>query len=133
MFSKTILSICLLAALLGAPQLQSKAQTNAFIESHSAAIFDDLVDIRRDLNQHPEVSGEEQRTSAIVAQYLRDLGLEVKTNIGGYGVVGILKGAKEGNNIAWRADMDAARFEFENGGTSGSDKPKVAHVLLIPW
>lgn len=128
MFSKTILSICLLAALLGAPQLQSKAQTNAFIESHSAAIFDDLVDIRRDLNQHPEASGEEQRTSAIVAQYLRDLGLEVKTNIGGYGVVGILKGAKEGNNIAWRADMDAARFEFENGGTSGSDKPKVAHV-----
>ena len=125
---RTLLSALLLTTLLGAPQLQAKSKTNAFVKTHSAAIYDDLVDIQRDLNQHPEASGEEKRTSAIVAQYLRDLGLEVKTNVGGYGVVGVLQGAKEGKNIAWRADMDAARFEFGSEGKSDSDRPQAAHV-----
>ena len=39
---------------------------------------------------YPEKSGQERRTSKIIEKYLLDLGLEVKTNIGGYGVVGIL-------------------------------------------
>ncbi|WP_103068270.1 M20 metallopeptidase family protein [Aquimarina sediminis] len=72
-------------------------------------IFDSLVKIRRDLHMNPEISKQEKRTSKIVAKYLRDLGLEVKTNIGGNGVVGILKGGKEGKKIAWRADMDAIK------------------------
>lgn len=60
---------------------------------------------------HPELSGDERRTSQLVADKLRSLGLDVQTNIGGYGVVGILKGNKGGDTIAWRADMDASAMQ----------------------
>ncbi|MCR9227108.1 MAG: amidohydrolase [Flavobacteriaceae bacterium] len=77
------------------------------IQQRTEQIFDSLVKIRRDFHMYPEVGGEEKRTSTKIAEYLRELGLEVKTGIGGYGVVGILKGAKPGKKIAWRADIDA--------------------------
>ena len=77
------------------------------IQQHTDEIFDSLVSVRRDFHRYPEVSGNEKRTSAKIAEYLTRLGLEVKTGIGGYGVVGILKGGKPGKKIAWRADMDA--------------------------
>ncbi|WP_080903935.1 M20 family metallopeptidase [Parabacteroides sp. Marseille-P3160] len=48
----------------------------------------------------------------IIKQYLSNLGLQVKTDIYGYGVVGILNGDKKGKKIAWRADMDALPNDF---------------------
>ena len=51
----------------------------------------ELIDIRQDIHRHPEISGLEERTSSLVAEYLRKQGLEVQTGVGGYGVVGILK------------------------------------------
>jgi amidohydrolase len=62
---------------------------------------------RRDLHQHPELGTKETRTAAIAAVHLRALGMEVRTGVGGTGVVGILRGAKPGPKIALRADMDA--------------------------
>ena len=56
---------------------------------------------------HPELSNHEERTARIVADRLRALGLEVKTGIGKYGVVAVLKGGKPGPVVAYRADMDA--------------------------
>lgn len=56
---------------------------------------------------HPELSGEESRTARLVAQHLRDLGLDTETGVGGYGVVGVLAGANPGPTVAYRADMDA--------------------------
>src|SRR5947209_3285229 len=70
----------------------------------------DLVAMRRDLHEHPELAFEEVRTSGIVADRLRALGLEVQTGIAKTGVVGLLKGgaSKPGaKTIAIRADMDA--------------------------
>jgi amidohydrolase len=70
----------------------------------------DLVAMRRDLHEHPELAFEEIRTSGIVAQRLRSLGLEVQTGIAKTGVVGLLRGGASGENvktIAIRADMDA--------------------------
>ncbi len=69
-----------------------------------------LVAMRRDLHQHPELAFEEVRTSGIVAQRLRTLGLEVQTGIAKTGVVGLLRGgaSRPGTKtIAIRADMDA--------------------------
>lgn len=77
------------------------------VQSHTENIFDSLVKMRRDFHMHPEVSGEEKRTSEQIASYLTALGLEVKTNVGGYGVVGILDTGRPGKRIAWRADIDA--------------------------
>ena len=75
-------------------------------------IFDSLVKIRRDFHEYPELAGNEKRTSKIIAEYLANLGLEVKTGFAGHGVIGILRGGKEGKNIAWRADMDALPNEL---------------------
>ncbi len=70
----------------------------------------DLVAMRRDLHEHPELAFEEVRTSSIVAQRLQALGLEVQTNIAKTGVVGLLRGnasTPDTKTLAIRADMDA--------------------------
>ena len=70
----------------------------------------DLVAMRRDLHEHPELAFEEVRTSSIVAQRLQALGLEVQTNIAKTGVVGLLRGnasTLDTKTLAIRADMDA--------------------------
>lgn len=97
------------------------------IEIQTNEIFDTLVKVRRDLHQNPELSGKEQRTSKIIAEYLLNLGLEVKTNIAGYGVIGILKGSEEGKNIAWRADMDAIASNFPEDVSFHSKNKGIQH------
>lgn len=77
------------------------------LDARVAAISDQLIAWRRDIHLHPELSGKEQRTAALVAAHLKKLGFEVKTGIAGTGVMGILKGGKPGKTIALRADMDA--------------------------
>lgn len=67
----------------------------------------DLIELRRDIHQHPELSGQEHRTAHAVALRLRAAGLDVATGVGGYGVVGVLTGAHPGRTVAYRADMDA--------------------------
>ncbi|MDX2150362.1 MAG: amidohydrolase [Bryobacteraceae bacterium] len=66
-----------------------------------------LVETRRDFHMYPELSNREERTSRVVAEKLRALGLDVKTGIAKYGVVALLKGGKPGPVVALRADMDA--------------------------
>jgi hippurate hydrolase len=63
-------------------------------------------DFYRDLHQHPELSHEEHRTAAAVAERLRALGYDVHDGIGGTGVVGVLPNG-EGRHVLLRADMDA--------------------------
>src|SRR5256714_5309584 len=80
------------------------------LKSDIDELVPDIVAMRRDLHEHPELAFEEVRTSGIVAQRLRTLGLEVQTGIAKTGVVGLLKGgaSKPGaKTIAIRADMDA--------------------------
>lgn len=67
----------------------------------------EIVEIRHRLHQNPELSNRETQTAALVADYLKKLGLEVRTGIAKTGVVGILKGGKPGPVVAVRADMDA--------------------------
>ncbi len=109
---------------------QSDKNTNSYqqIVNQTDEIYDSLVKIRRDLHIHPELSKQEKRTSKIVAKYLRNLGLEVKTNIGGYGVVGILKGGKKGRKIAWRADMDAIKTDEPDVVSFTSKNKGIRHI-----
>lgn len=70
--------------------------------------LDALIALRRDLHRHPELGFEEQRTARIVAEHLRQSGLEVVENIAGTGVVGTLRGSGGGGkSVGLRADMDA--------------------------
>jgi|SRR5579884_285600 len=92
------------------------------------AIVDEVVATRRDLHRHPELGFEEHRTSALVAERLRALGLEVHTGIGGTGVVGVLRGARPGKTIMLRADMDALPILEENDVPYASTEPGRMHA-----
>ncbi|MGA9269006.1 MAG: amidohydrolase [Lutimonas sp.] len=97
------------------------------IEKDTEEIFDRLVELRRDFHRHPELAGNEIRTSKIIAEYLSDLGLEVKTGIAGNGVIGILRGNGNGKNIAWRADMDALPNDFPDDVSYKSTVKGIQH------
>lgn len=77
------------------------------ISDTASSLRDETVRIRRRIYMCPELPGDERRTGKLVADKLRSCGIDVQTNVGGYGVVGTLKGNKRGPTIAWRADMDA--------------------------
>jgi len=66
-----------------------------------------VIDCRRDIHQHPELGNREFRTSKLIAERLRELGIDVKTPIAHTGVIGLLRGGKPGRVVALRADMDA--------------------------
>ena len=80
----------------------------------AAALNDQMITMRRDLHQHPELAFEEVRTAGIVAQHLTELGLEVQTGVGKTGVVGILEGDHDGPTVLVRVDMDALPIQEEN-------------------
>ena len=87
-----------------------------------------IIATRRDLHENPEVSYKEERTSKLVADRLKQLGLSVKTNIGGtYGVLGILKGSKPGKVVGLRADMDALPVMEDVDVSFKSKNPGVMH------
>ena len=75
------------------------------------AIEPEIIETRREIHRYPELAYNEVRTAKLVADRLRDLKLEVKTRVGGTGVVGILRGSGEGRVVALRADMDALPLE----------------------
>ena len=66
-----------------------------------------VIDWRRDIHENPELGNREIRTAALVTKHLKSLGMDVQTNVGVTGVIGILKGGLPGPVIALRADMDA--------------------------
>jgi amidohydrolase len=79
----------------------------ARIAQQSRAIESTLIAWRRDIHEHPELGNQEHRTSALVAEHLRGLGLRVRTGVARTGVVAVLEGGKPGPVVALRADMDA--------------------------
>jgi hypothetical protein len=70
--------------------LSASAQSTPF-KDQLESVFPDAYALYLDLHQHPELSSHETRTAALLAQRLRQLGYEVTENVGGTGVVGIMK------------------------------------------
>lgn len=66
-----------------------------------------VIEWRRYLHEHPELSNREENTAAYLAKALKGMGLEVQENIARHGVVGVLKGGKPGPVVGLRADIDA--------------------------
>lgn len=96
------LSISLLATLTASAQ-----QLPATYPQLVKDITPKLVEWRRHFHQNPELSNREFKTGAFIADYLKSIGLDVKTNVAKTGVVAILKGGKPGPVVALRADIDA--------------------------
>jgi len=87
-----------------------------------------VIDWRRYLHQHPELSYHEKETSAFVAEKLRSFGWRVREGVGGYGVVADLDGAVPGRRIALRADMDALPIQDAKTAPYASKVPGVMHA-----
>ncbi|ANU12485.1 Catalyzes the cleavage of p-aminobenzoyl-glutamate to p-aminobenzoate and glutamate, subunit A [Planococcus halocryophilus Or1] len=71
------------------------------------AAYPEMVEIRRHLHMNPEPSFHETETARYILSYYEKLGVDVKGNVGGNGVVATIKGAKPGKTVALRADFDA--------------------------
>jgi amidohydrolase len=134
----SILALMMLPALLFSPAVrQSSAKLGARVDAARAqkiaqaaeSLRAQLVATRRDFHMNPELSNREERTSRLVAERLRALGLEdVKTGVGKYGVTALLKGAKPGPVVAVRADMDALPIQEVNDVSYKSKVPNVKHA-----
>ncbi len=98
------------------------------ILTKSEGLAAELIRLRRELHQHPELSHQEERTAGVVAAYLQDLGLEVQTGIADHGVVATLAGSRPGKTVAWRADMDALPLEEKVPSAWCSRVPGVMHA-----
>ena len=88
-------------------------------------LLDHLTELRWDFHRHPELGFQEDRTKAVVAQHLRDLGLEVHE---GVGVVGILRAGTGSRAIGLRADIDALPITEISTHDYVSETPGVMHA-----
>jgi metal-dependent amidase/aminoacylase/carboxypeptidase family protein len=88
----------------------------AVVLNHLSAIYPDIEAFYIDLHEHPELSVQENQTSAKVASRLKDAGLEVTSGVGGTGVVGILRNGPS-PTVMVRGDMDALPNRREDGLT----------------
>lgn len=90
--------------------------------------YDEMVADRRFLHMHPELSHQEVETPAFIASRLESLGIEVRRNVGGRGVVGLIRGGKPGKTIAFRADFDALPIDDQKDVAYKSTVPGVMHA-----
>lgn len=95
------------------------------------SIRERMISFRREIHKNPELSGEEAATATFVAGVLEASDIEVVRNVGGHGVVGLLRGAGaagDGPTIALRADMDALPLQEQSGAEYASCKAGVMHA-----
>lgn len=90
--------------------------------------YPEMVEIRRYLHQHPEVSFKEYKTAEYIANFYKNLDIEVRTNVGGNGVVAKIYGKKPGQTVALRADFDALPIQDEKDVSYKSTVPGVMHA-----
>lgn len=93
-----------------------------------SALAAELIAIRRELHQHPELSFQESETAARVAVQLEKWGISYRLGVGGHGMIADLPGRGPGPVIALRADMDALPIQEESGLAFKSVVPGVMHA-----
>ncbi|MDZ3992415.1 amidohydrolase [Pseudomonas sp. Teo4] len=104
---KTMKKLFVGALLVAGGSAASAAEQDAWVKDAALKVQDEVVQLRRQFHQYPELGNQEFATAKRVADYLRQHGIEVRTGVARTGVVGILKGGKPGPVMALRADMDA--------------------------
>lgn len=90
-------------------------------------IRDEIIALRREIHQNPELGNQEFETSRLIQEFLRKNDIEVETMLE-TAVVGILRGAHPGKTVAFRADMDAVPVQEETGLPFASKNPGVMHA-----
>ena len=90
---------------------------------------EEIIEIRRYLHEHPELSFEEESTSKYIEEFYKGKDVKVETNVGGgYGVIVTITGGKPGKTIGLRADFDALPIFEETDVPFKSKNPGVMHA-----
>ncbi|MFE1570478.1 M20 aminoacylase family protein [Comamonas odontotermitis] len=116
------------SAAITEPAAQIRSTDRLRVENGIARHAQSFIALRRDIHQHPELSFQEHRTSALVARVLAEWGYEVFTGIAGTGVVGRLKKGQGGRTLGLRADMDALPIQEATGLPYASQNAGVMHA-----
>lgn len=103
-------------------------QRSATVERGLQVFLEEIVAIRRDLHQHPELAFQEKRTSGLIADLLVSWGYEVSRGIAGTGIVATLQRGSGNRAIGLRADMDALPIEEATGLAYASRHKDVMHA-----
>jgi len=126
------LMAALMALVPGAGAARDSSSVRESVQSQVNQDYPRLLELYKDLHAHPELSFQEERTSARVAEELRRAGYEVTTGVGKHGVVGVLRNGP-GATVLARTDMDALPVKEQTGlpyastvtakGPQGNDVP----------
>jgi amidohydrolase len=115
--------------VLALSTLLSSASPTAEIDRATESLRPNLVAQRRDFHMHPELGYHEVRTSQIVLERLRALGLtDIRTNVAVHGIVALLRGGIHGPVVAYRGEMDALPFQELNNVAYKSTVSNVMHA-----
>lgn len=87
-----------------------------------------MIKIRRYLHENPEISFKETKTAEYISKYYENKGVEVKTHVGGNGIVVIIDSGKPGKTMGLRADFDALPIKEETGLAFSSKNIGVMHA-----
>ncbi|QDH23656.1 amidohydrolase [Saccharibacillus brassicae] len=90
--------------------------------------YEQIVQWRRHMHANPELSFVETNTARFIADTLKSFGYDVRTGVGGNGILADLTGALPGPTIAFRADFDALPIDEENDVPYKSQTPGVMHA-----
>ncbi|TKG89871.1 amidohydrolase [Puteibacter caeruleilacunae] len=102
------------------------------LDAAIARHIDEAVEMRETIHANPELSNREFETAKMVASYLKKCGIEVQTQVAHTGVVGILKGKKDGPVVALRADMDALPIKEDTDLPFISTKKAKYNGKMVP-
>jgi len=89
--------------------------TGTWVKKAALNVQEEVVRLRRQIHQHPELGNQEFETAKLVAEELRKYGIEVRTGVARTGVIGVLKGGMPGPVMGLRADMDALPMPEQTG------------------
>lgn len=92
------------------------------------SLYNQMVSWRRDFHQYPELSFQEIETPKKIAEILKSFHIDVKTDVGGRGVIGVIEGGIPGKTMALRADFDALPIQDEKKVSYKSKVPGVMHA-----
>ena len=90
--------------------------------------YEDMVVMRRHLHMNPELSFQEEKTAKYIVDFYANLGVDVRSGVGGNGVVARIKGGRPGKTVALRADFDALPIQDEKDVPYKSTVPGVMHA-----
>lgn len=91
-------------------------------------LFDEMVEIRRQVHHHPELGWQEHETTKLIKEKLTEWGIEIENFRFQTGVSAMIRGAQAGATIALRGDIDALPMQEETGLSFASEVPNVCHA-----